>query len=121
MKTNFKLLTIFALFIVTHFTTSTFGQSSGNQPEKLFGFNCNPEAGVLSITVSTNGCTSAKDFQFKINGANLTIIRTNKDYCKAVPRLIIFTYKMKDIGLNPNKTYSITNKLYIGGGLGTAF
>lgn len=121
MKTNLKLLTIFALLIVTLFTNSSFGQSPSNQPVKLFGFNSNPDTGELSITVSTNGCTSAKDFQFKTNGANLTIIRTNKDYCKAIPRLIIFTYKMKDIGLNPTKTYSISNKLYIGGGLGTAF
>lgn len=52
--------------------------------------------GKIQYSVSSNGCTKAKDFALDTkpagkNMSSVTLLRLNPDYCRAMPRLIQIT------------------------------
>ena len=99
------LKSTFALLPFLFITTGAFC----NNPEPLLGVSLNYEKKEITITVVTTGCTGKNDFRFVINNGALTIIRDKKDFCKAMPDAISFTYSLKEAGIDPNKPFIITN------------
>jgi hypothetical protein len=81
------------------------------KPEGLCGISFNYEKSEVTLLVVTKGCTSNNDFTFQVKGDKLTILRTKADLCKMVPEITAFTYSLKSVGLSPDKTYTLTNKL----------
>lgn len=78
--------------------------------EKLLGFTFNYDKKEVTINVVSTGCTVKKDFLFKVSNNTITITRTKKDFCKAMPQLASFTYSFRETGLNSDKAYTIQNK-----------
>ncbi len=78
--------------------------------EKLIGFTFNYEKSEVAITVISKGCTGKSDFSFKVQGNMITVVRMKKDECKAMPEAVVFTYSLKEAGLDANKDYSLVNR-----------
>lgn len=80
------------------------------EKEKLLGLSFNYDKSEVTIMVYTTGCTTKADFQFKVNGSNLQVLRLKRDACKMVPQATSFTYTLAEAGLKPDRAYVITNK-----------
>lgn len=78
--------------------------------EKLLSLVLDYEKSEVSITVITKGCTGKSDFSFVVNGQTITVLRLKKDECKAMPEAVVFTYNLKEAGLDANKEYMVTNR-----------
>jgi len=81
-----------------------------NRSEKLLGLSFDDEKKEVTIKVTSTGCTAKNDFQFKVRGSVIEIIRTKRDECKRMPFATSFTYSMAETGLVPNKLYTVKNK-----------
>jgi thiamine pyrophosphokinase len=60
--------------------------------------------------VVSSGCTQKTDFEFKWEKNQLTIYRVKEDYCKAMEEAKTFHYKLKDVKIDINKSFTITNE-----------
>jgi hypothetical protein len=77
--------------------------------EKLIGFTFNYEKNEVALTVISKGCTGKSDFSFSVHGKMITVVRNKKDECKAMPEAVVFTYSLKEAGLDANNEYSVNN------------
>jgi hypothetical protein len=108
MKTDNKkwffypLLVVCALFICTL-------RASAAEPETLLGINLDYDKGQVSLWVASNGCTVKSDFVFEMTEGKLTVKRTRRDECKAMPMAVCLTYSFKEAGINPGVPFVITN------------
>lgn len=98
----------FFLSILIGILVSPFAK--GGNPEKLLGLTFNYDKGEVTLYVVSSGCTQKSDFKFEIKGENLTIIRINPDNCKMMESVVHFTFPLKEVKLDPNKSYVILNK-----------
>jgi hypothetical protein len=85
------------------------GSVVAEQPEKLLGISTDFDKGEITIEVASSGCTQKEDFRFELKDNVLTIFRKQRDACKAMPEKIAFTFKLKDLGIDPNKPFRIGN------------
>ena len=84
-----------------------------NRSEKLLGFSFDDEKKEVTIKVTSTGCTAKNDFQFKVRGNVIEIIKTKRDDCKRMPFVTSFTYSMTETGIAPNKVYTVKNKFTV--------
>ena len=84
------------------------------EPEPLLGIFADMEKGTLSIDVFSNGCTKKEDFRFDLSGGVLTITRTTRDACKAMPQRITLTFTLKEAGLEPKAAFRLGNPIVFG-------
>lgn len=80
------------------------------EPENLIGINFNFDKQEIVIKVVSSGCTGRESFKIETINDTLTVLRIRKDECKAMEEAIDITYTMKEIDIDPNKTYVIANK-----------
>lgn len=100
-----KLLAVVAISILLiSFTDKV------NNTEKLLGVSFNYEKKEITIQVVSTGCTGKTDFQFKTSNNIINIVRKKRDFCKAMPSMVSFTYTLQEVGLSPDKSYTIKNK-----------
>lgn len=59
--------------------------------EPLYGVSWS--SGLLSISVKSTGCTQAEHFSISVTGQEVSIIRNQKDYCRAMPSVQIIKLK----------------------------
>ena len=108
-ENSFQLLAMMAGALVF---ALLFWSFTGNQntTEKLLGFSTNYDKQEVTITVVTTGCTVKSDFNIKVSGTNITVVRKKRDMCKMMPDAVSFTYTMKEAGMDANKAYTVKNK-----------
>lgn len=80
------------------------------QPEELLGASLNAERKEITIDVVSSGCTQRSDFRFDMKENVLTVLRAQRDACKAMPRKTSFTYTLKEAGVDPNKSFRFGNR-----------
>lgn len=80
------------------------------ETEDLLGVSFDFEKKEITINVATSGCTQKGDFLFEMKDDVLTIIRINRDSCKAMQSKSSFTYSLKEAGIAPNKPFKIANR-----------
>lgn len=83
------------------------------RPEVLLGISTDFNKGEITIEVTSSGCTMKGDFRFDFKENVLTIIRTRRDDCKAMPKKINLTYSLKEVGISPHQPFSISNKFIV--------
>lgn len=80
------------------------------QPEDLLGISLDNEKQEITIEVVGSGCTQKKHFLFEMKENTLTIVRTERDACKAMPDKTSLTFSLREAGIEPNKSFRIGNK-----------
>ena len=90
-------------------------QGTAEQQEVLLGFSTDWEKGEITIEVASSGCTKKEDFRFEYKENTLTVIRKQRDACKAMPEKISLTFKLKEIGIDPNTPFRISNLFMVNG------
>jgi hypothetical protein len=103
MKMKILFLTILISLIVSTF-------AKGENSEKLLGLTFDYDKKEVTLQVVSSGCTQKSDFKFEIKGDSLTIIRIRPDNCKMMESIVQFTFRLKEIKIDPNKAYIILNK-----------
>lgn len=105
----FRLIAVITgiLFLTLLFIRCTSQETTTG--EKLLGIVFNYEKSEVVLTVISKGCTSKADFSFSVKGHVITVVRTKKDECKAMPEAVQFTYSLKEAGLDASKEYTIGN------------
>jgi hypothetical protein len=83
------------------------------QPEVLLGITTDLDKGEITIEVASSGCTTKADFCFEYKDQVLTVIRKQRDTCKAMPEKIRLTFKLKDVGVDPNTPFRISNAFVV--------
>lgn len=84
--------------------------AKAQQAENLIGINFNFDKQEVVIKVVSSGCTTRESFKIETINDTLSVLRVRKDECKAMEEAIDITYTMKEIDIDPNKTYVIANK-----------
>ncbi|MCK4906321.1 MAG: hypothetical protein KAS64_02155 [Spirochaetes bacterium] len=82
-------------------------------PETILGFSTDYDKGNITIYVVSTGCTKKGDFRFDYKGNVLTIVRTRRDACKAMPEKISLTFNLKEVGIKSNIPFRISNKIVV--------
>jgi hypothetical protein len=82
----------------------------GGQPEALLGLSTDFDQGTLTIEVASSGCTGKADFRFEFSGDRLTVVRTRRDDCKAMPQKTALTFTLQEAGLTPHKPFGVVNR-----------
>ena len=79
------------------------------QSEVLLGVSMDFDKKQITLEVVSTGCTKKEDFRFEYSNTVLTVIRKERDSCKAMPDKIGLTYPLKEIGLDPHTPFRISN------------
>jgi len=79
--------------------------------ENLIGIKLDYEKNEITIQVVSSGCTDKTSFAFEVKNDMLTINRIKQDECKAIEEAVSLTYTMKELGIDPNVPFILTNKL----------
>jgi len=87
------------------------GPAASAEREVLLGISTDIRNGELTIEVVSNGCTEAGDFRFTLKKDVLTIFRTRPDDCKRVPERIRLTFKLREIGIDPDRPFRVANRI----------
>lgn len=107
MKTSKKTKYLFISILVS---LASITVVNAQETENLIGINFNFDKQEVVIKVVSSGCTGRENFKIEVINDTLTVLRVRKDECKAMEEAIDITYTMKEIDINPNKTYVIANK-----------
>ena len=107
MKTIISILICFFLLGCGHKTIIK------NDNETLLGFTVNYDRKEVAITVVSTGCTTKSDFSFTVAENTITVNRLKKDYCKAMPEAVSFTYTLQEAGFSADKKYVISNSFIV--------
>ena len=83
--------------------------AAADEPEVLLGVSMDFGKGQITLDVASSGCTKKEDFRLEFAGNVLTVIRKERDACKAVPRRVGFTFQLKEVGINPHTPFRISN------------
>jgi hypothetical protein len=84
-----------------------------DEKETLLGFSTDFAAGTITIDVVGSGCTDKSSFRMDLTNDVLTVFRVRKDTCKAMPEKAPFTYTVDEVGINPNKPFTIANPFLV--------
>jgi hypothetical protein len=80
-------------------------------PEPLLGLRADGEAGTVVFEVASNGCTVKADFKARLEGEVLTLLRTRRDTCKAMPERKPISFTLAELGLSPHKPFALGNRI----------
>ncbi|MBI3139077.1 MAG: hypothetical protein HYZ15_10860 [Sphingobacteriales bacterium] len=107
----YKMTTRVAQVIILPLLLAACSGTAEPQPagEKLLGFVFNYDKSEVAITVVTKGCTGKTDLSIRVSGNRIEVQRKKEDYCKAMPEAVVFTYTMGELGIDPNKAYTVGN------------
>jgi hypothetical protein len=83
------------------------------RPESLLGVGTDFGAGKITFEVASSGCTTRKDFRCDFKDGTLTLLRLQRDSCKAMPEKVKITFTLAELGLSPNKPFTLGNKLIV--------
>ena len=105
-----KITTLTGFFVIS------FGIQAEATEEVLMGLDIQPKSLVLHV--ASGGCTTAKDFNVKVNKGItgkppyiVTIKRIKPDNCKVLVRNgIKITFDRKKLGLGGRIKFNVTNK-----------
>jgi len=90
------------------------------QKEVLLGLTTDFDKEALTIGVASNGCTERKDFRLDFADNVLTVFRTRRDACKAMPGKLSLTYTLREAGLSPHKPFRVGNAFMVNENLAQA-
>jgi len=79
--------------------------------EVLLGVTTDFDAGQVVFTVASTGCTAKGDFRAQLKEGTLTLFRTRRDSCKAMPSKLPVAFTLKELGLSPSQPFSVGNRL----------
>jgi hypothetical protein len=85
-------------------------QAEEERPETLLGLTTDFDGGKITFEVASGGCTAKKDFRVKVEGGQLTLVRTRRDACKAMPSKIKIAFTLEELGLSAHKPFGVANK-----------
>lgn len=105
MKTFWKMVVLSGstLFLMT-------SGAFAAQPEELLGISLDNEKQEITIEVVGSGCTQKKHFLFEMKDNTLTVLRTERDACKAMPDKTSLTFSLREAGIEPNKSFRVSNQ-----------
>lgn len=83
--------------------------AAAEQPEVLLGVSMDFEKSEMTLEVASSGCTKKEDFRLEYANRVLTVIRKERDACKAMPQKIALTFPLKEIGIAPHTAFRIAN------------
>jgi hypothetical protein len=83
--------------------------AAAEQPEVLLGVSLDFDKGQITLEVASSGCTKKEDFRLEYANRVLTVIRKERDACKAMPQKIALTFPLKEIGIAPHTAFRIAN------------
>lgn len=107
MKTK-KHTKLLVLSILAFILSIPFVQAA--EPERLIGINLDYDTKEVIIKIVSSGCTDKSSFKIELENAILTVTRVKVDECKAMEEPISLTYTMKELGIDPNVPFTISNK-----------
>jgi len=99
------------LIVLAGLALALAGPAAAAEREVLLGISTDVRKGELTIEVVSNGCTEAGDFRFTLKKDVLTIFRTRPDDCKRMPERIRLTFKLREIGIDPNRPFRVANRI----------
>ncbi|MBI5373440.1 MAG: hypothetical protein HZA79_15560 [Sphingobacteriales bacterium] len=107
----YRLTTLVAQVLILSLLLVACAETQEVQPagEKLLGFVFDYDKSEVAITVVTKGCTGKADFSIRVSGNSIEVQRKKVDACKAMPETVVFTYTMGELGVDPNKAYTVRN------------
>jgi hypothetical protein len=108
-----RSLCVFTFAILVFCASQAVAEQQEVLQEVLLGVSTDFEKGEITLAVASSGCTKEKDFLFEYKENVLTIIRKERDACKAMPQKIQLTFKLKDIGIDPNTRFKIANPFIV--------
>ncbi len=82
---------------------------AGGKPEKLLGLRADADRGQLVFEVWTGGCTEKRSFRVERSGAELTLIRLERDACKMMPQATTVSFTLDELGLKPHQPFTVRN------------
>lgn len=103
-KAAFLSLGCFLLFAASAYSA---------QPEELLGVSLNSEKKEITIDVASSGCTRKEDFRFEMRDNTLTVLRLQRDACKAAHTKLRLAYSLKEAGIDPHKPFRIANSFVV--------
>jgi hypothetical protein len=83
------------------------------RPEVLLGLSTDFDAGKVVFSVASSGCTAKADFRAQLNENTLTLFRTRRDSCKAMPSKVPIAFTLKELGLSPNQPFALGNRIIV--------
>lgn len=81
--------------------------------ETLLGLQTDFRAKTLTIEVMGSGCTDESYFRLEFANDLLTIYRLKRDACKAAPMKTSITYRLDELGIDPNKPFRVGNPFIV--------
>lgn len=81
--------------------------------ENLLGFSTDFDHETLTLKVASSGCTKKEDFRLVFTNDVLTVYRKKADDCKRMPEAVEFAFPLKQIGINPNRPFSLSNRIIV--------
>lgn len=71
------------------------------------------DAEGLTLRVGSNGCTRKESFRMRVRGPArrpvVTALRVRPDYCKAMFRIVEFTWTRQELGVRPGARIRVGN------------
>ena len=87
--------------------------AAAEQVEALLGLSMDFDTQQITLQVVSTGCTRREDFRFDVSGDVLTVIRKERDACKAVPRKQAYTFPLGEVGIGPHTRFKIANPFIV--------
>ncbi len=99
-----KMLSVFCMVMLVCAST-VFAE----EREALLGVTTDFSASTITFDVVGSGCTDKSSFRMDFSNNVLTVFRTRRDTCKAMPEKTPLTYTLDEVGINPHKPFAIAN------------
>lgn len=78
--------------------------------EDLLALSLDYEKKEITVVLVSKGCTRIDDISVVASNGELTVKRSRKDECKAMPEPASFTFSFKDASIDPDKNYTVKNR-----------
>ncbi|MDD2319126.1 MAG: hypothetical protein PHO83_03640 [Geobacteraceae bacterium] len=98
-----KMVAVFSLMLLC--ASTVFAEDK----EVLLGVATDFSASTITFDVVGSGCTDKSSFRMDFSDKVLTVFRTRRDTCKAMPEKTSLTYTLDELGINPHKPFAIGN------------
>lgn len=104
-----KKLTLYSMLFILLGASAALAE----QKEVLLGLTTDFDKETLTIEVASSGCTESKDFRLDFADNVLTVFRTRRDACKAMPGRLSLTYPLREAGIGPHKPFRVGNAFLV--------
>lgn len=89
------------------------GAAAAEQPEVLLGVSMDFDAQQITLQMVSSGCTRKEDFRFEFSNGVLTVIRKERDACKAMPRKHAYTFSLTEVGIDRHTPFRFSNTFIV--------